>query len=161
MHTETAILAELRGRIVAEGWARKAPLRVLSELLLNLAIALGCIYIFVANSNPLLRVCAMIVSTAASMGVATNTHISSHYATSEKRWLNDLLTSFGYPVFLGLSASYWWHQHVVLHHPAPNVVGVDADVNLAPGSPGPATKCNAAPASPVFTTRSCSSSSFR
>ena len=43
----------------------------------------------------------MIVSTAASLGVATNTHTSSHYATSEKRWLNELLTFFGYPVFLG------------------------------------------------------------
>ena len=125
-------LADLRKEFQARGWDRKATGWVMCELLFNLAIALGCIYIFVAYRNPLLRVCAMIVSTAASMGVATNTHTSSHYATSEKRWLNELLTFFGYPVFLGLSATYWWHQHVVLHHPAPNVVGVDDDVDLAP-----------------------------
>jgi linoleoyl-CoA desaturase len=125
-------LADLRKEFQIRGWDRKATGRVAGELLFNLAIALGGIYIFVAYSNPLLRVCAMIVTTAASMGVATNTHTSSHYATSEKRWLNELLTFFGYPVFLGLSACYWWHQHVVVHHPAPNVVGVDDDVDLGP-----------------------------
>jgi hypothetical protein len=33
-------------------------------------------------------------------------------------------------MFLGLSATYWWHKHVVLHHPAPNVVGVNGDADL-------------------------------
>ena len=32
-----------------------------------------------------------------------------------------LLTFFGYPIFVGMSACYWWHKHVVVHHPAPNV----------------------------------------
>jgi linoleoyl-CoA desaturase len=125
-------LVDLRKEFQTRGWDRKATGRVVGELLFNLAIALGGIYIFVASSNPFLRACAMILSTAASMGVATNTHTSSHYATSEKRGVNEFLTFFGYPVFLGLSACYWWHQHVVLHHPAPNVVGVDDDVDLAP-----------------------------
>src|SRR6185312_732697 len=54
------------------------------------------------------------------------------YATSRKRWLNELLTFFGYPVFLGISACRWWHQHIVLQHPTPNVVGVDHGVDLGP-----------------------------
>ncbi len=66
------------------------------------------------------------------MGVGTNTHTSTHYATSDKRWVNEALSYFGYPMFLGLSATYWWHKHVVLHHPAPNVVGVDSDADLLP-----------------------------
>ena len=66
------------------------------------------------------------------MGVGTNTHTSTHYGTSDKRWVNEALSYFGYPMFLGLSATYWWHKHVVLHHPAPNVVGVDSDSDLLP-----------------------------
>jgi linoleoyl-CoA desaturase len=130
--TVPAGFKELRKELAARGWHRKATLRIVSELLLNLAFALGGIYIFAHYDDLLLRACAMIVSTAGSMGVATNTHTSSHYATSDKRWFNEFLTFFGYPVFLGLSACYWWHQHVVVHHPAPNVVGVDDDADLAP-----------------------------
>jgi fatty acid desaturase len=74
----------------------------------------------------------MIISTAGSMGVLTNTHTSSHYATSKRRWINQLLTFLGYPAFIGVSACYWWHKHVALHHPAPNVVGFDSDVDLSP-----------------------------
>jgi len=73
-----------------------------------------------------------LISTAAAMSVATNTHTSSHYATSARRWVNEFLTFFGYPLFLGLSACHWWRQHVVLHHPAPNVIGTDNDVDLEP-----------------------------
>jgi fatty acid desaturase len=130
--TGMASLAELRKEFTVRGWHRKATTRVVSGLLLNFAIALAGIYIFVLYDDLLVRVCAMILSTAGSMGVGTNTHTSSHYATSEKRWVNEFLTFFGYPVFLGLSACYWWHQHVVIHHPAPNVIGVDDDADLAP-----------------------------
>ena len=66
------------------------------------------------------------------MSVATNTHTSSHYATSARRWVNEFLTFFGYPLFLGLLPCHWWRQHVVLHHPAPNVIGTDNDVDLEP-----------------------------
>jgi len=66
------------------------------------------------------------------MSVATDTHTSSDYATSARRWVNEFLTFFGYPLFLGLSACHWWRQHVVLHHPAPNVIGTDNDVDLEP-----------------------------
>jgi linoleoyl-CoA desaturase len=125
-------LAGLRQEIIARGWNRKATFRVISELLLDFAVAMAGIWIFVVHDDVLVRICAMILSTAGSMGVATNTHTSSHYATSRKRWVNELLTFLGYPVFVGLSACHWWHEHVVLHHPAPNVIGTDNDVDLGP-----------------------------
>lgn len=125
-------LADLRREIVQRGWHRKATARVVGELLLNLVVAIIGIYIFSTSDDLLVCICAMILSTAGSMGVATNTHGSSHYATSNRRWVNELLTYFGYPVFLGLSACYWWHSHVVVHHPSPNVIGVDDDADLAP-----------------------------
>ncbi len=82
--------------------------------------------------NPAVRVLGILISTFGCMGVGTNTHTSTHYGTSDKRWVNEALSYFGYPMFLGLSATYWWHKHVVLHHPAPNVVGVDSDADLLP-----------------------------
>lgn len=132
MATEAEALAKLRQEIAAHGWHRKATLRVTGELLLNLTVALAGIWAFVAYDSLIVRICYMIVSTAGSMGVATNTHTSSHYATSRRRWVNELLTYLGYPVFMGVSACHWWRKHIVLHHPAPNVIGVDSDVDLAP-----------------------------
>src|SRR5712691_10802916 len=125
-------LAELREQIIAHGWNHKATGRVVSELLINLAIALAGIWIFVVFDGLVVRIGAIFVSTVGSIGVATNTHTSSHYATSRKRWVNELLTFFGYPIFVGMSACYWWHKHLVVHHPAPNVIGVDGDVDLLP-----------------------------
>ncbi len=132
MGTGTASLSKLAQEIVAQGWNRKATWHVLGELLLNLVAALGGIWVFLTYQHPLVRICAMIVSTAGSMGVLTNTHTSSHYATSNRRWINELLTFLGYPLFMGVSACYWWHKHIVLHHPAPNVVGFDSDLDLSP-----------------------------
>ena len=85
-------LADLRREIVKRGWHQKATARVIGELLLNLAVAIVGIYIFATSNDLLVRICAMILSTAGSMGVATNTHSSSHYATSNRRWVNELLT---------------------------------------------------------------------
>lgn len=132
MPIETESLPGIIREIMARGWYRKATCRVICELLFNLAVALAGSWVFFSYDNMLMRICGMIVSTAGSMGVATNTHTSSHYATSNRRWLNELLTFLGYPVFTGVSACYWWHKHVVLHHPAPNVIGVDSDVDLSP-----------------------------
>lgn len=132
VNRKTEPLAELREQIIARGWNQKATGRVASELLINLAIALAGIWIFIVFDSVVIRVGAMLVSIVGSMGVSTNTHTSSHYATSRKRWVNELLTFFGYPVFVGMSACYWWHKHVVVHHPAPNVIGVDDDVDLLP-----------------------------
>ena len=131
MSTNESFIA-LRREIAARGWGRKAPKWLISALLVNLILAVGGIVIYVLSNNLLIRACGLIVSTAGSMGIGTNTHTSSHYATSEKRWLNELLTYFGFPFFSGISAHYWWHSHVALHHPAPNIVGVDPDSDLMP-----------------------------
>ena len=132
VRNESEALARLRKEIARRGWNRKATGRVLCELSLNLAVALGGIWVFLSSDSMVVCACAMIVSTAGSMGVATNTHTSSHYGTSGKRWVNELLTFLGYPVFVGLSACHWWYQHIVVHHPAPNVIGVDDDADLGP-----------------------------
>ena len=140
--TSHTSLASLYKEFEERGWHRKAMARILLELLINILMSSAGIVAFLMWDNPLIRACGIIVSTAGSIGVGTNTHTSSHYATSNTRWVNELLTYFGYPFFLGLSATYWWYKHLSVHHPAPNVVGIDEDADLMPwfaiNEPGPA-----------------------
>jgi linoleoyl-CoA desaturase len=130
--TTTEAFAELRREFVRRGWDRKATKRIIFELSLHVAIAIAGLVIFMTCHNPAVRIAGLLISTFGCMGVGTNTHTSTHYGTSDKRGVNQALSYFGYPLFLGLSATYWWHKHVVLHHPAPNVVGVDSDADLLP-----------------------------
>jgi len=130
--TTVEAVTELRREFARRGWDRKATGRIVFELLIHVAIAVVGIAVFMSCHNPALEVLGLLISTFGCMGAGTNTHTSTHYATSEKRWVNEALSYFGYPMFLGLSATYWWHKHVVLHHPAPNVVGVDTDADLLP-----------------------------
>ena len=125
-------LQALRHDFLLKGWTRKATGRILFELLVHLLLAAAGIAAFLAFDSIVLRACGLMLLAGGSMGAGTNAHTSSHYATSDKKWLNELLTYFGFPFILGLSATYWWHQHIVVHHPTPNVIGVDDDADLAP-----------------------------
>jgi linoleoyl-CoA desaturase len=127
-----AALTALRRELTARGFGRKATGRVLIELAVHVVLGVGGLIVFFASNNLAVRIIGLLVSTAGSMGVGTNTHTSSHYATSERRWVNEALTFFGYPFFLGLSATFWWNKHVVVHHPAPNVIDVDDDADFMP-----------------------------
>ena len=130
--TTIEAVSELRREFARRGWDKKATGRIVFELSIHVAIALLGFAIFLACHNPVLQGLGLLISAFGCMGVGTNTHTSTHYATSDKRWVNEALSYFGYPMFVGLSATYWWHKHVVLHHPAPNVVGVDSDADLLP-----------------------------
>jgi fatty acid desaturase len=132
MDQEHDEIASIRAAFNARGWNRKATLRVLSELLLHIAVAGAGLALFLRAEGLWLRALGFLVLTVGTTGVATNTHTSSHGATSDRRWVNDLLTYFGYPFFLQVSATYWRHAHLVVHHPAPNVMGLDDDADFAP-----------------------------
>ncbi len=125
-------LAALRDEIARRGWDRECAAPVVLELVAHLTLSLVGVACFLVADTQLVRVLALLASTAGSLGVATNTHTASHYATSRRRALNELLTYFGYPFFLGLSATYWWRKHLLIHHPSPNVIGVDDDMDLSP-----------------------------
>lgn len=120
-------------QIVRErGWLERAPGRALTELGVHVALHLGGIALFLAVDHWLVRVAALLLSTYGGLGLATNTHTSSHNATTRSMALNRALTYFGYTFFFGTSAHYWWNKHCVVHHPAPNVVEVDDDAELMP-----------------------------
>ena len=120
-------------RIVRQrGWMEKAQGRVMTQLGAHLVMHLGGIALFLAVDNWLVRVAATLISAYGGLGIATNTHTSSHNASCHSMRLNRALTYFGYTFFFGTSASYWWNKHCVVHHPAPNVIDVDDDADLMP-----------------------------
>jgi fatty acid desaturase len=129
--SRAAFLA-LKREIASQGWDRERAAPVVLELVAHLTLSLVGIACLVAADSLLVRALGLLASTAGSLGVATNTHTSSHYATSRLRRVNEALTYFGYPFFVGMSATYWWHKHLVVHHPSPNVIGVDDDIDLSP-----------------------------
>ena|SRR5579875_1565229 len=132
MATMLTAVTELRREFARQGWDQKATARIVFELFIHLVIALAGAAIFMTWHNPAARILGVLMSCFGCMGVGTNTHTSTHYGTSNKRRVNEALSYFGYPMFLGLSLTYWWHKHIVLHHPSPNVVGVDSDADLLP-----------------------------
>ena len=123
---------QLRSELRRQGYYNRPTTKMLAELGINtLLAAVGLVVLIAAERWPV-RVCGLILWTTGSIGIGTNTHTSSHDATSGKRWVNQLLTYLGYPLYFGLSATYWWHKHVLVHHSAPNVIGIDGDADLSP-----------------------------
>src|SRR5438045_6079714 len=86
---------ELMQLVRERGWDQKVPGRILAELALHLTLHLGGMAVFIFADNLLLRAVAMFISIYGGLGVATNTHTSSHHATSHSRSLNKALTYFG------------------------------------------------------------------
>lgn len=126
------VLSSLRAEVRRRGLLEKATGRIVAELAAHAVIAIAGIGLLIAARDPWLFALGLLTATVGSLGVATNTHGSSHYATSDRRWVNELLTYVGYPCFLQLSATYWRRKHVIVHHHHPNVAGVDDDIDLAP-----------------------------
>jgi fatty acid desaturase len=125
-------LVSLEAEFRARGWDRPATGRVLVELAIHLAVSLGGAAYFFTTPSILGKAAGLVVATLGSFGVATNTHTASHRGTSTSRALDVALSYFGYAFLLGLSATYWHHKHVVVHHRAPNVYREDDDIDLLP-----------------------------
>jgi len=122
----------LREELNRLGYARRTPFALFCEWLLLIALYVGALVSIFLVETWWAKCAAMVVLTFAGMGIATNTHTASHNAISRRKWLNDLFLYFGYPFLHQVSATFWRHKHLVLHHPNPNVIGVDYDADLAP-----------------------------
>jgi linoleoyl-CoA desaturase len=135
MRAATSMLDEgyrdLAARLKNGKWARRPTGRLLFELVVHLAaMGLGAYGMIVLSFWP--AVAAYVVFVCGGIGVATHSHSSSHHTTSKSAWLDKALTYFGFTLIHGLSGAYWYHKHIVVHHPAPNVLGVDDDADLLP-----------------------------
>lgn len=124
--------AELRETLHQLGYHRLTPGAIVLEWLFFVAVLLGGVGVLVAFDGAWSWVAGMALIAFGGMGIATNAHTASHHAISKRAWVNDFFLYFGYPFLYNVSANFWRHKHLVVHHPHPNVVGVDKDADLAP-----------------------------
>ncbi|MEO9036604.1 MAG: acyl-CoA desaturase [Gemmatimonadaceae bacterium] len=122
----------MNSRFHEMGFHKKLTGRILFEGVFMITLMCGGIVIFFEYHSLWVKAFALWFSSIGLLAITTNTHTSAHYATSDKRWVNWALQLIGYSFFIGLSATYWRHKHVVVHHPTPNVVGLDDDIDLLP-----------------------------
>jgi fatty acid desaturase len=125
-------LAALRAELRSHGYFERPTRRMLLEFAGHGAIALAAALLTMTATNAWLRAGGVFLSSIETLAAGMVGHSASHFAVARQRWLNEAMTFLAFPVFLGLSATWWWHKHVAVHHPAPNVVGVDGDADLAP-----------------------------
>jgi fatty acid desaturase len=130
--TPAQSLSKLRTDFSRLGWNRKATGRVLGQLAIHVTMMVGGSLLFFMGHGFWLCALGAVICSFGALGVATNSHTSSHHGTSSSRRVNEWLTYFGYPFCLGFSATYWWFDHVGSHHTSPNVLGVDDDFDFAP-----------------------------
>lgn len=123
---------ELKAELRRRGYYERAPARILLEAAVHLALVFGGIALYASSESVLIKIVGMLVSTLGSLGISTNAHTASHYATGESRWLNEVMTHLGFTLILGVSTSYWRNKHIAIHHKAPNILGADDDIDLSP-----------------------------
>jgi len=128
-----ADLAALEERIRQFGADRPRPLRVFAEWLLALFLGMSGMLLLYDGALPLLvRAAALLVSTLGFVVLGTIGHTASHGGFSRSAAGNQILFYATYPLLGMLSARYWRHSHIHVHHSAPNVVGIDDDCDLRP-----------------------------
>lgn len=121
----------LRQQLQAQ-YHRPESVRQLLELAVHVGTMLAGGALFFACASPALRVAAALLSALGCLGISTSCHTASHDALCRSRRVNRVVVHLGFPVLLMVSATYWYHKHLAVHHPAPNVIGVDEDIDLAP-----------------------------
>jgi fatty acid desaturase len=129
---ELEALAELRAQIRREALDRQSPVLAVAILVFHLGVMLGGIAVFVASDLLWLRVIALVISTYGALGIGMTGHNASHYCVTGSKPVDRALTYLTMTVLHGISASFWRHKHVRLHHSAPNKIGLDTDIDLLP-----------------------------
>jgi linoleoyl-CoA desaturase len=123
-----ALQVEFRRR----GFYRSATARILLEWVYNFTLTFGGLVVWCLSDSWWLKGAGLLVSTLGLTGITTSAHTAAHGTALPWQWANTGLTYIGYPFMVMMSAHYWRHKHNVVHHPAPNVVGIDDDCDLMP-----------------------------
>ena len=124
--------ARLRLEVQRQGFGRKTTAIILGECALFVALTIAGVALVITSDYLFVKAIGMILVAYGCMGMSTNGHTASHHAISNTRWLDEFVMYFDFPFFLGVSGNYWRHKHVVVHHPHPNVIGIDDDADLMP-----------------------------
>jgi linoleoyl-CoA desaturase len=125
-------MVELQVEFRRRGFYRPPTVRILLEWVYNLTLTFGGLAAWWLFESWWLKAAGLLVSTLGLTGVTTSAHTAAHGTALPWPTANRVLTYFGYPFIVMMSAHYWRHKHNVVHHPAPNIVGVDADCDLMP-----------------------------
>jgi linoleoyl-CoA desaturase len=125
-------LLDLQIEFRRRGFYRPATLRILLEWVYNLALTFGGLVVWWLPGSWWLKGIGLLVSTLGLTGVTTSAHTAAHGAALPWQTANRVLTYIGYPFMVMMSAHFWRHKHNIVHHPAPNVVGIDDDCDLMP-----------------------------
>jgi len=132
---------ERYARLVEDAWRaalptdseiRSARRRLHGKALLIGLIVAGSYFVLVlSDATAVLRIAAAAVLTFGLVATGTGVmHDANHGSFSRHRWLNRSLAYTSDA--LGASSWLWRIQHNQLHHGNTNVVGFDADLELAP-----------------------------
>ena len=124
-------LATLRARLKAAGLFEYREGRTwlkLAVLLTGVFVGLYAMYRF----GPWAAVAAIPVAAVCATSVAMLGHEGSHRSFSSSPLRNNIVNYFAFPLFSGLSTTYWRNKHDRLHHGHPNVEGVDPDIRPWP-----------------------------
>src|SRR4051812_36599953 len=108
----TDSFATLRAELVRLGYFRKATGHILAQFALLQAMAVGGLVLFLVSDVWAIKLLAIVLSGFGTLGISTNGHTASHYAVFQRKWANEFLTLFNYPLSLGVSAIFWWKKHV-------------------------------------------------
>src|SRR5262249_24344977 len=130
--TFAADVASLRAEFKARGLFERPGAPGLAAGAGHPALGFGGLWAFVAVPSLPVRIVATDGSRFGFVGLGTLGHTASHHGVTDSNLGNRLLLYFTYPFLLQLSAVYWHQTHCVVHHPDPNLLGIDNDCDLRP-----------------------------
>jgi linoleoyl-CoA desaturase len=125
-------IAELQASFRRLGFYRPAPVRIVTEFVYHLILTVIGLALWWHFESWYLAAGGLFISTLGTVGLATLAHTAAHGAALPWRRANYFLAYFGFPFMLMISLGYWRYKHNGLHHPNPNVIGVDEDCDLMP-----------------------------
>lgn len=114
------------------GYLARTPGPLLLDWFGHVTLALGGLAAVTQASSLPWQAAALFISAFGFIGIGTTGHTASHGAAFHSPFWNRVQYYISFPLLLQLSACYWRYSHIVVHHPAPNVVGIDDDCDLRP-----------------------------
>lgn len=124
---------QLRAKLDQLGYDKRLAGPVWGTWAISVLALIGGLGLASVPSAPLwLRVVGFVGCILGTTVNAKVGHTASRNALGPHRLANRVMFHVAYPFFMGLSARYWYKSHVSMHHPSPNVAGVDDDIDLRP-----------------------------
>jgi fatty acid desaturase len=126
-------LSGLRAALREAGVFEHRELRTCIELV-GLGLGLAAFLAGIVMGPTWLAVLLVPLAAVLCTSISMYGHEGSHRSFSASPTRNAIMTYVTFPLFCGLSMSYWRNKHDRLHHGHPNVEGMDPDIKPFPFS---------------------------